>query len=198
MSFILAEDLALKTYLNDIYVSDDKNPNRKVGVWFGQPDLEVRAQSYPYITIDLIDVTEGLERAMRGDIHMNYRPSEEPASDTYFRSDYPIPYNLDYQITTYARQPRHDRQIMTTLMQNKFGHRYHTLYVPDDETERSMFLLGMAKRDTTEQDRRLFSNAFTVRVFAELLPSTVANVYTVDSRNITYENSPEPFETTIS
>ncbi len=52
MPFILNEDKALKAALSGITVSDSGNPTRPVGVWFGQPDPEIRFQSYPYITID--------------------------------------------------------------------------------------------------------------------------------------------------
>jgi small subunit ribosomal protein S21 len=34
-------------------------------VWFGQPDQELRDQAYPYITIDMIDIGEDVNRAMR-------------------------------------------------------------------------------------------------------------------------------------
>ena len=45
---------------------------RKVGVWFGQPDQEIRAQSYPYITIDMVDISEDFSRAMRGKVKPAY------------------------------------------------------------------------------------------------------------------------------
>ncbi|NDH65493.1 MAG: hypothetical protein EBY26_03825 [Microbacteriaceae bacterium] len=171
MTFILAEDSALRAYLDDIYVADDKNPTRKVGVWFGQPDIEIKQQTFPYITIDLIDVSEATDRAMRGVVEVAYTPGVTDSA-TPLLMQYPIPYNLDYQITTYSRQPRHDRSLLNTMMQNKFGHRYRTLHITEDNTNRSMFLMGMVKRDRTEQDRRLFVNALTVRVFSELLPSS--------------------------
>ena len=57
--FIIAEDLALKTLLSGITVSDDSNASRPVKAWFGYPDVEVRDQTFPFITIDLIDIMPG-------------------------------------------------------------------------------------------------------------------------------------------
>ena len=54
MPYIINEDKALKTLVSGITVSDSGNATRPVGVWFGQPDNEIRQQSYPYITIDLV------------------------------------------------------------------------------------------------------------------------------------------------
>jgi peptidoglycan/xylan/chitin deacetylase (PgdA/CDA1 family) len=195
--FILNEDKAIRDLLNDIHVSDDKNPNRKVGVWFGQPDVEVQNQSYPYITIDLIDVREATERAMRGLTELRYYPDGgwEKRVALPYKTSYPIPYDLDYQITTYARQPRHDRALIRVLLQEKFGSRMHSLYIPGDDTSRSMFLMGQQKRDKTEDNRRLFSNAYTVRVYSELLPEAIGNLgaagYPVNTVNITYPYNPE-------
>ncbi|MEI7999475.1 MAG: hypothetical protein WCH62_08230, partial [Candidatus Omnitrophota bacterium] len=49
MTFILAEDAAIKNYLQGLTVSDEKAPTRPVKVWFGYPDIEVTTQTYPYI-----------------------------------------------------------------------------------------------------------------------------------------------------
>ena len=38
-----------------------------------------------------------------------------------------------------------------------------------------MFLDGFLKRDTVEEGRRLFRNAFTVRIVSEMTPSTASN-----------------------
>ena len=55
MPFILNEEEALKSLLSGMTVSDSGNANRPVGVFYGQPDKEIRQQAYPYITIDLIN-----------------------------------------------------------------------------------------------------------------------------------------------
>jgi hypothetical protein len=194
MTFILSEDEALRDLLKGILVSDDSNPARPVGVWFGQPDPEIRKQSYPYITIDLIDVKEDPSRAMRNYVTLPYLPdgSEAPEDGEVLVWDYPIPHNLDYQVTTYARHPRHDRQILHALLRSKLPSRYGSLHIEADNTERSMFLLGMVKRNLTEDDRRLFSNALTVRVFSELTLRDAARLAQVTDVNLSVYQTDHP------
>ena len=56
MTFIISEDEALKTLMQGIVVSDEKNNTRSVQAWFSNPDPELRKQTYPYVTIELIGV----------------------------------------------------------------------------------------------------------------------------------------------
>lgn len=189
MTFILNEDKALKSLLTGMTVSDDKNPSRPVGVWFGQPDVEIQQQAYPYITVDLVDVTEGTDRSMRGvvtsdDLDYWNAVADAPAEGQTAVAEYPIPYNLDYQITTWARHPRHDRAMLAALHSTVLMTRYKGLYIPEDNTVRSLFILGSAKRDATEQGRRLFSNVLTVRVHSEILVSTAQALQNVIRVNI--------------
>lgn len=189
MPFILNEDKALKTLLSGITVSDEKNSSRPVGVWFGQPDIEIQAQAYPYITIDLIDVSEATDRAMRGIVRSDWWP-HLPEGETPLKVgevvqwDYPVPYNLDYQITTWSRHPRHDRSILTALYKTLITPRYSMLYIPEDNTDRTMMIMGMAKRDRTEQARRIFSNVLTVRIHSEMLLDEVVRAKTVLNVNL--------------
>ena len=188
MTFLLSEDKALRDLLKGLVVTDQKSDatgtaTRNVGVWFGQPDQEVRGQSYPYITIDMIDIAEGFDRAMRGRVKPGYLPDPETQGDAPYDSetqnweiDYPIPVNIDYQITTYARQPRHDREILAQLMYKKLPLRFATLET-DDNTVRRLDILDISKRDVTEQGKRLFVNSFTVRVSSEISPETYTQVY---------------------
>jgi len=176
-NMIVNEDRALKQLLMGMTVSDNRQSNRPVKVFYGQPDVEITDQTYPYITIDLIDADEATERAMRGIIELQYQPEGAPKREDGhgLKTDYPIPYDLVYQITTYARDPRHDRKIMNQIAR-RLGGRYHSLYVPEDNTERSMFLTNTLKRDLTEANRRLFSNAYTVVVYSELIPADIEKV----------------------
>lgn len=179
-NWILVEEEALKAVLQGMTVADSKNASRKVTVWFGQPDVELREQIYPYVTVDLIDVSEAKERAHRNRIELWYTPEGAPKRDDGkgYVTDYPIAYNLTFQITTYARHPRHDRQIIRQ-MASRIGGRYRTLHIPQDDTVRSMFVLGTQKRDSTEAGRRLFSNAYTLQVFSELLPTEIEAIQKV-------------------
>jgi hypothetical protein len=201
MTFLLDEDEALRNLLKDMVVTDQKSvteqgPQRKVGVWFGQPDQEIRDQSYPYITINMIDIGEDFQRSMRGKAKPVYM--QDPATigdDTEYDSDlhnwqinYPIPVNIDYQITTYARQPRHDREILAQLLYTKIPLRFATLRTGPNTvygTNRRLDVLDISKRDITEQGKRLFVNAITVRVSSEIAPETYTKLYKALSINVT-------------
>jgi hypothetical protein len=191
MTFLISEDSALRNLLLGMTVTDQKSTNtntpRGVKVYFGQPDQEIRDQSYPYITIDMIDIAEDFQRSMRGLVKPDYLPDpatapngtgvyNETTQDWYIH--YPIPVNIDYQITTYSRQPRHDREILAQILYTKIPMRFAVLE-PDDGTVRRLDLLDISKRDVTEQGKRLFVNAFTVRVSSEIAPETYAEVYKV-------------------
>lgn len=189
MPIIINEDKALKTALTGITVSDAGNPARPVGVWFGQPDTEIRAQSYPYITIDFIGYSEATDRAHRGDIDLNYYPEgvakgpilPDGSGTIQYATEYPIPVNLDYQVVTWARQPRHDRQIMAAMLTGqRLPLRFGLIVIPEDMTVRRLDVLGFTKKDTTDSNgKRLFSNAYSVRISAEVLPTVLAQKYEV-------------------
>jgi hypothetical protein len=187
----LAEDEALRNHLKGLIVSDQRSDNegvaRPVGVWFGQPDQEIRDQSYPYITIDMIDVAEARERAMRGEVAPYYLEPER-SSDEGWKIDMPIPINIDYQVTTFARNPRHDRQILSQLMFDKLRLRFGYL-LPNDDTVRRLDVLDITKRDTVEAGKRLFMNAITVRVSSEVSQTDAKNIYKVQGINISGPNA---------
>lgn len=194
MSFILAEDAALKALLSGVTVSDEKEPTRPVQVWFGFPDVELRAQSYPYMTIDLIDVRPGRERQTSGFMYDSDKQGTiAPVTGVVYGYSIPLPYDLVYQVTSYSRHPRHDRAIIYQLLQEKFPSQLGSLPVPNQlGTEIAychMFLDGFLKRDMIEDGRRLFRNVFTIRVLSEMSPSNADNalstVQTVEINRIT-------------
>lgn len=194
MSFILAEDAALKSYVGGLIVTDEKAASRPVKVWFGFPDVELRTQSYPYLIVELIDVRAAKERQSSGIFYdSDNRGTIASAPGVVYGYSVPLPYDLVYQITSYARHPRHDRAIMFQLQQ-KFPSQYGTLNVPNElgtETaKRHMFLDGFIKRDQIDSDgKRLFRNVYTVRVVSEMTPVTADNalstVQTVEINRIT-------------
>jgi hypothetical protein len=198
VTFLLSEDEALRNLLKDMVVTDQKSvteagPQRKVKVYFGQPDQELRDQTYPYITIDMIDINEGTDRAMRGKAKPSYLSDPVTGPDGTSSYDpeaqdweihWPIPVNIDYQITTYSRQPRHDREILAQILYKKIPMRFAVLE-PNDGTVRRLDLLDIAKRDITEQGKRLFVNAFTVRVSSEISPELYNKLYKVLTLDVT-------------
>lgn len=194
MTFLIAEDEALKERLKGMTVADDSSPARPVGVWFGQPDPEIRDQSFPFLTIDLINIAEAPQRAMSAQqVSPWYLRPEILELDSVTYGDWttfmPIPVDLDYQITTFSRHPRHDRQILAQLTGSRLPLRFGSLVVPEkltgvvdgveqwDSTVRRLDLLDIAKRDTTESSKRMFMNAFTVRVSSEIPTPFLERLY---------------------
>lgn len=188
MTFLISEDEALKKLLKGMKVTDQKaGTTRNVGVWFGQPDQEITDQKYPYIVIDMIDIAEDTTRAMRGMTKPRYMADPEtmttgnttvPYDPTLhdWQIHWPIPVNIDYQITTYSRQPRHDREILSEILYTRIPMRFAYIE-PDDGTRRRLDLLDISKRDVTEQGKRLFVNSFTVRVSSEIAEQTYNQLY---------------------
>ena len=176
MTFLLSEDQALKLLLQGVTVTDQKATGdavpRPVGVWFGQPDQELRAQAYPYITIDMVGISRDPEREMRGKVKPVYiNPPSGLISVDDWDMHLPIPVNIDYQVTTYARHPRHDRELLAQVLYSKLPLRFGQLDI-DDGTVRRLEVTDVAKRDATEQAKRLFVNSITVRISSEI-PETV-------------------------
>lgn len=185
MTFILNEDKALKTWLSGITVADAKNAERPVGVWFGQPDLEIREQSFPYLTLDLINIAVDVSRRHSGILEEEVTTivDEEPVETTY-EYEYPIPVSLMYQISSYSRNPRHDRQIINQVLNDKIKMRYGFLYIEEDNTARRLDLLNFVKRDIVEDNKRLFINNFSVIVTSEVPVSTLKELRAVTDVNI--------------
>jgi len=187
MSFIVSEDLALKTLLTGITVADEKNASRPVGVWFSTPDIESRTQSYPYITIELIDMQQAKNRMHSGIfVDNDLQGTIVPASGYSYFYESPVTWNLVYQITTYARHPRHDRMITAYLLNKIFVSDRGYLAVPNDlgtETSyRHLLLEEFVKRDTIEDNRRLYRSVFTVTVSSE--SNVDSYVYSKDATSV--------------
>jgi hypothetical protein len=187
---MLSEDKAVRELMQGLTVMDQKAENedtpRPVGVWFGQPDQELRNQNYPYITIDLIDVSRDQTREMRGKVNASYleeaaklKAGIAPEIEVEdWEIDTPIPVNIDYQITTYSRHPRHDRELLAKVLYDRLPFRFGTLNC-DDNTVRRLDVLDVAKRDITEQAKRLFVNSITVRVSSEIPQGLFKQLYKV-------------------
>jgi len=193
LSFILAEEAAIKNYLQGMTVSDEKAPSRPVKVWYGYPDVEIRTQTYPYVVIELVDIVPAHDRQISGYIYDNDKQGTvAPVEGVVYGYQTPLPYDLVYQITTYSRHPRHDRAILFQ-MQQKFPSQYGSLLVSNalntESAYRHMFLDGLIKRDQIEDGKRLFRNVYTVRIVSEMTPSTAANalptVQTVQINRVT-------------
>ena len=180
--FLIAEDDALKTLLQGMTVVDEKGGTRQVKVWFGYPDIEARDVTWPFITIDLIDVVPANDRQTQGVMNdWDYQGTQIP-NGTVYTYDMPVAYDIIYQVTSHSRHPRQDRSLMFQLL-NRFPSKYGKLPVPNQIGTavgwRSMFLDGFTKMDGVEEDtggaRRILRNALTVRVISEMSPILPAN-----------------------
>jgi hypothetical protein len=214
MTFLLSEDKALRERLQGIVVHDQKadatSTPRQVGVFFGQPDQEIRSQVYPYITIDLIDINRDMEREMRGKTSAGYLVPENVTVNAgeSFETDLPIPVSLDYQITAYSRNPVHDRTLMAQLLHSKLPFRFGYLEIVEKSvtssgtttntnTLRRLDVMDVSKRDMTESGKRLFMNAVTVRVSSEIPQDTYRKLTGVQQAVIRFKSMPEgPFQIT--
>ena len=182
MTIILAEDKALKTYLQGMTVNDEKQQNRPVKIWYGYPDIEIRSQDFPFAVIELIGIRPANDRQHSGTITDNdYQGTIAPSTGFTYTYEIPVAYDLEYQIASYARHPLHDRDIAFQLMQ-KFPSKYGFLPVPNalgtQTAYRHMFVEAIAKRDTADNvsgARRLLSTVYTIRVISEMTPSVVAS-----------------------
>lgn len=186
LGFILAEDNALKSLLGGIHVHDEKGGERGVQVWFANPDVESRQQSYPYLTIELMGVDWANYRQHSGMWYDSDNQGTTPEVDgVVYTYEMPTTWDLTYQITSYARHPRHDRIIINHLLSNDFVAKRGFLPVYNElGTEigyRHLVLESFAKRDTIEDGRRLFRNVFTVTVSSESLSGDGEEVFPVQS-----------------
>lgn len=214
--WITREDAALKKRLTGITVAaavadreldpgtdQDADPNdgalipglagkkRTVPVYFRLPENEVRRKTYPYITIDFIGAVRDVEREHRGfatygDTANAYTPPGMPAGGG--RVELPVPFQLQYQITQFARYNRHDRQIMTSLLTSRLEPRFGylemvpTVDAPDDLSVRRMDLLsGPTPGDTRDEEgKRVFRKMYSVGISSELFQSDMAALAAVN------------------
>jgi hypothetical protein len=212
--FTLAEDAALKARLSELVLSDDRNVARPVQVFFRFPEGETE-KVYPFITIDLLDIafdpyrqnsevthyyTRSNSGASLGLRNMDYYPSEFTQADmdtkvglnAYLTTDQFVAVDLTYQITTYCRSQRHDRQLTMLLLRRVFPMRRGFIEIPEDGTIRRCDLLDWRQADVLDQEtgykKRTFRKVLTVRINAEIPQSDFEEVQRVLDVNGTLNN----------
>lgn len=177
MAWLINEDEAMKSLLTGITVTD-QNATRKVKVWFRYPEAEERELTYPFITIDMIDINEAEDLAHRGRIEPGYLPEgyAAPPVGHDYKTEFPVPVTLVYQVTSHTRSAWHDRQL-TTALHNIFPFRFGSLFVPADNTVRTMQLAEFMPADRIDANsKRVFIKAYTVTVASEIFPSALLAV----------------------
>lgn len=174
--WLLDEDKALRLQLMGMFATDQTDRTRPIKAWYSNPDGEIVDQTYPYVTIDLLNIEEATERVSRGTLYMDrnnlpprwfgYGPL--PAGAAGWATEMTTPINLNYQITTWARNPRHDRQMLAQLMTGGRTMIRAGWLETDDGKIRRMDFLGHQKRDVTEAGKRTLGNVIRVRVSSEI------------------------------
>lgn len=193
---LLAEDAAVKRLLTGITVSDDRNGQRPVKVFFRHPEGETEKQ-YPFITVEHIGTSHATD-IQHSEHYYHYYP-DRPNSLDYWPStataaeltaggidgEHPdafgnnittvesfIPIYLMYQISTHARSAIHDRQLTSWMMRVVTPFRYGSIYVPEDDTVRRFDVLNIVHSDILDQEsgyrKREFRKIFTIRMTAEV------------------------------
>jgi len=209
----LAEDAALKRRLQTVYVSDDADYQRYVTVYFRYPEAETEIV-YPFITIELIGITHARDRQVshvdqyysaNPDIpaphnadnarYIDYFPSEYDeqglseiaGADGHLYIEPFVPVNLTYQVSTYARSQRHDRQMTAALLRYVFPIRRGFIEIPEDNTLRRCDLLNWQQADILDQEsgykKRIFRKIFTVNINAEIPQNDIVGVPLVQTVN---------------
>jgi hypothetical protein len=195
MPWIDEEDDLLKTKLQGFVVTDARAPGgRGVKVWYRHPEMELREQDYPFMVIDLIGVGEALDRAQRGGqmrpTVTGYRPPEYTGTTEgrIHVTEWPVAMDLSYQVTTYARNIQHDRQMMRAFW-TQFPGRYGSLGGKASPYVRpfSAQMMGMVPGDRLDEfGKRQFRKMFTLKVFSELWASPIHDVHQLENIDLLF------------
>jgi hypothetical protein len=217
--FTLAEDAALKQRLSALTVSDDRDMRRPIKTFFRYPDAETE-KTYPFATIELIDIEFDAQRqhsevnyyyttsASAAGIHksganaLDYFPSEYNNVDIgqllsgpteFMATDQFVPVNLMYQVSTYCRSQRHDRQLTATMLRYVFPFRRGFIEIPEDGTVRRCDMLDWRQADVLDQEagfnKRIFRKVYTVRINAEIPQKDIFTVKAVSEVNGTIRDN---------
>jgi len=198
--FLLAEDAALKARFSTLKVSDDRNGQRPVQVFFRYPDAETE-RSYPFLTIEMIDIVHARNRQhsetqivypktgisgrtdMLNDPNlMTYWPSRVANMETisatgkdFIVSNEFVPVDILYQVSTFTRSALHDRQLSSQMLSTIVPFRKGFIEVPEDGTVRRLDLLDWTTADLLDSEagyrKRIFRKIYTLQMTAEI-PST--------------------------
>jgi hypothetical protein len=221
--FLLAEDAAVKSRFSAITVTDDRNTERPVSVFFRYPEGETE-KKFPFITIEMIDLVHDTTRQLsetyyyyaKGDSasatvgrYLDYYPSTYNAQDMsdldpgvhFFKMDSFVPVTLVYQISTFARSALHDRQLTSKILRRVMPFRRGFIEIPEDGTIRRFDLAGWATADLLDQEagfkKRIFRKVFTVQMTAEIPTSDINLVKRVEEVVGVIKNKDQTFSNRI-
>ena len=197
--FLLAEDAAVKSRFSTLTVSDDRNNQRPVSVFFRYPEGETE-KHYPFITIELVDLVHNRALQLSETSYyffgnndsrntVDYYPSEQTGTslndlledeDGVLKIDSFVPITLVYQISTYTRSALHDRQLTSKILRRVAPFRRGFIDIPEDGTVRRFDLMGWTSADLLDQEsgykKRIFRKVYTLQMSAELPTSDLQAV----------------------
>lgn len=211
VGFLLAEDEALKKLFQGLTVTDDRDNERAVEVFFRYPEGETE-RSYPFITLEHIDIIHARNRQhSESDIffrtgagaspaipvgsanRMDYWPSVSSNfnfktgkdSYAYLEANEHVPVDLLYQISTFTRTALHDRQLSAKILTEIFPWRKGFIDISADNTIRRLDLLDWTTADLLDPEagyrKRIFRKVYTVQITAEIPSSRIVGVEAVET-----------------
>ena len=206
--FLFAEDEAIKKRFSDLTVSDDRDAQRPVQVFFRYPEGETE-RKYPFITIELIDVVHAKNRQHSDtylDTHraghpnnLDYWPSTSSASSPNvpgfdsFRTTEFTPVDLLYQVSTFTRSAIHDRQLASQMLASIVPYRYSSIMIEADGTSRRLDLLDWSTADLLDPEagyrKRIFRKVYTLQMTSEIPTSALTGLKKVSSVSTTLEQT---------
>ena len=176
MPWILNEDAAMKRRLTGLVVShqDGVIP---VPVRFTTPEIESPDMAYPSITITRLQASRAPEREHRGFVKIDYGPEGAdlpgPEDRWGWYAEFPIPYNIDYQIEVHTRLQQQQVELAQLLAkEDRLPERGGYLEIPNVDVVASMDVIGgpVFTDGYDDDSKRYFEIRYIVRVFSEMTP----------------------------
>jgi len=189
--WVLDEDDALKDKLGGFYVINPADGAQKpVQTFFANPDAEEISRAFPRFVIELISIEFARERAHRSAsvvIPFDLEQATPPSGFSMTSGDFPLPWNLIYQVSAYSRNPRHDRQlslIMFQLFPEQFGDLNMQNY---DGTTRRADLVSHTHRDIVDNDqKRTYRQIFEISVSSEFYLNQIQYIQQVSQVDVQF------------
>lgn len=194
MPVIFNEDTALKDKLSGMSVSWTPNP-LPVKVRFYNPQDELAKLTFPAIIINHVDIGIDHEREHRGWTNIEYAPEGKPKwwlntdeeydpKDSPYFMEFPIPMNIDYEITVLTRENQHMMMLIAQLMMpDRLDPRFGFLYIPQDGTARRLEVIGETgwENDRDSDNKRIVRAKYAVRIATEIVPADYPDIFRVDT-----------------
>ena len=103
--------------------------------------------------------------------------AEYSGSSDYLVTDQMLPIDLVYQVSTYCRSQRHDRELTSGILRGVFPFRNSFILIPEDGTSRRCDLLSWRSADILDQEagykKRIFRKVYTIQINSEIPQSNL-------------------------